>query len=91
MISAACALHQPGGGRDGAAHAEHARAHVVGEQPVAMEPMMNCGGAEIPDDRLLAAHQEREAAELVALPFADLGGGDVADVVDVEEEEGAAR
>ena len=34
--------------------------------------------------------QKREAAELVALPFADLGGGDVADVVDVEEEQRAA-
>ena len=51
---------------------------------------MHGGGAEIPDERLLAAHQQREAAELVALPFADLGGGDVADVVDVEEEQRAA-
>ena len=51
---------------------------------------MHGGRAEVPDERLLAAHQQREAAELVALPFADLGGGDVADVVDVEEEQRAA-
>jgi hypothetical protein len=48
------------------------------------------GGAEIPDDRLVVAGEKSEAAELVALPFADLGAGDVADVVDVEEEKRAA-
>ena len=83
--------HQPGCGGDGAAHAEHPRADMVGEQPVAVEAMMNGRGSEIPDDRLPAAHQERKAAKLVALPLADLGGGDVADIVDVEEKEGAAR
>ena len=46
---------------------------LVGHQPVAVEPMMDRGRAEVPDERLLAAHQQREAAELVALPFADLG------------------
>ena len=51
---------------------------------------MDGGRAEIPHDRFGAARQEREAAELVALPLADLGGGDVADIVDVEEQQGAA-
>ena len=51
---------------------------------------MHGGRAEVPEHRFLAAHEQREAAELVALPLADLGAGDVADVVDVEEEQRAA-
>ena len=46
--------------------------------------------AEVPDDRLGVAREQREAAELVALPLADLGARDVADVVDVEQQERAA-
>ena len=63
---------------------------LVGNQPVAIEAVVDGGRAEVPDDRLLLAHQQREAAELVALPLADLGRGDIADVVDVEEEQRAA-
>jgi len=48
------------------------------------------GRAEIPEDRIVASGKEGKAAKLVALPLADLGGGDVADVVDVEEEKPAA-
>src|SRR5262249_52683237 len=47
------------------------------------------GRAEIPQDRLAVATEQCPAAELVALPLADLGRGDVADVVDVEHEQGA--
>ena len=50
---------------------------------------MDGGRTEIPHHRLLAAGEQREAAELVALPFADLGARDVANVVDVEEKQGA--
>ena len=34
---------------------------------------MHGGGAEIPDDRLAVGGEQGKAAELVALPFADLG------------------
>src|SRR6202521_822272 len=59
------------------------------QQPRRIEPVVQGGRAEVPDDRLLALGEEREARELVALPFADLGRGHVADVVDVEEQERA--
>ena len=49
---AGVALHQPGRRRHRAAHAEHAGAHVVGRQPVAIEAMVDGGRAEVPDDRL---------------------------------------
>ena len=75
---AASALHEPRRRRHRAAHAEHAGAHVIGRQPVAIEAMMDGGRAEVPDDRLGATHHEGEAAKLVAFPLADLGGGDVA-------------
>ena len=82
-------LHQARRRRHGAAHAEHAGAEVLRRQPVAIEPVMHGGRAEVPDDRILVAGQQREAAELVALPLADLGAGEVADVVDVEEQQRA--
>ena len=69
------ALHQAGRGRHGAAHAEHAGAAIGRVEPVAIEAVVHGGRAEIPDDRLLVAGEQREAAELVALPFADLGAG----------------
>src|SRR5262249_13549131 len=37
--------------------------------------------------RLTGAREQRPARELVALPLADLGRGDVTDVVDVENEQ----
>ncbi len=40
--------------------------------------------------RVVVAGQQGETAELVAFPLADLGAGDVTDVVDVEEKQGAA-
>ena len=83
------ALHEAGRRRHGAAHAEHAGAEVLRRQPVAIEPVMHGGGAEVPLDRIVVAGQQREAAELVALPFADLGAGEIADVVDVEDQQRA--
>ena len=74
MISSAWRFISPTDGRHRAAHPEHAGAAVVGLEPVAIEPVMDGGRAEVPDVRArVAAHQEREAAELVALPLADLG------------------
>src|SRR5689334_21986048 len=45
--------------------------------------------AEIPQDRLAAARQERPARELVALPLTDLGRREIADVVGFEHQKGA--
>ena len=83
-------LHQPDRRRHGAAHAEHAGAAIVRDQPVAVDAVMHRGRAEVPHDRLAVAGEQREAAQLVAFPFADLGAGDVADVVDVEQQQRAA-
>ena len=52
--------------------------------------MVHRRGAEIPDDRLLAAHQKREAAKLVPFPLADFGRGHVTNVVHVEKEQSPA-
>ncbi len=49
------------------------------------------GRAEVPDVRIAAAGQERVAGHLVARPLADVGARDVADVVEVEEQDGARR
>ncbi len=46
--------------------------------------------SKIPDERLLVARQERETANLVPLPLADFRGGDVTDVIDVEQQQSAA-
>ncbi len=62
---------------------------VLRREPRRVELVMDGGRAEIPQDRLAGAGEQRPAAELVALPLADLGRGDVADVVDVEHEQRA--
>ncbi len=80
-------LHQPEMRRDRAAHAEHARLAIGRVQPVAIEPVVHRRRPEIPDDRRAALGQERKPTELVALPLADLGARDVADVVDVEQQQ----
>jgi hypothetical protein len=84
------ALHQADGGRHGAAHAEHAGTTIGRIEPVAIKAVVNRGRAEIPDYRLLAAGKKGEPTELIALPFADLCGGNVTDIVDIEEEQRAA-
>ena len=52
---------------------------------------MWCTAAEPKSHRIGSpvARQQRPAAELVALPLADLGRGEVADVVDVEHQQRA--
>ena len=45
--------------------------------------------AEVPQVRLAAAGEEREARHLVARPLPDVGARDVADVVEVEDQQGA--
>ena len=89
-ISLACFAISPNEGAIGAAQAEHAGLAVLRRQPGRIEPVMHGGGAEVPQDRLAVARQQRPARNLVALPFADLGRGDVADVVDVEDQQRAA-
>ena len=46
--------------------------------------------SEVPKNRIIGvAREQRPAAELVAFPFADFGRRDVADIVDVENEQRA--
>ena len=83
------ALHQPELRRDGAAKAHEAGEAVLRLEPRRIELVVHGGRAEVPDDRLAVARQQRPARELIALPFADLGRGQVADVVDVEHQKRA--
>ena len=86
----ACCAISPKDGLDGAAQAEQAGLAVLGLQPGRIEPVVHGGRAEVPEDRIGAAlGQQRPAADLVALPLADLGGGEVADVVDVHHQQRA--
>ena len=84
------ALHQPERRIDGAAQPDQAGLAVLRLEPGRVELVVHRGGAEIPQDRIGACpRHQRPAAQLVALPFADLGRGDVADVVDVEDQQRA--
>ena len=83
-------LHQADRGSDRAAEAEEARAVVVLRRPLRVELVVLDRGPEVPEHRLLAAGQERVPDHLVAEGAADPGLGGVADVVEVEEQEGAA-
>ena len=80
---------EPGRRRDGAAQADHAALDVLRRQPRRMEAVMLRRAAEVPQVRRAAARQQRVAGHLVAGPLADVGGRDVADVVEVEEEQRA--
>ena len=82
-------LHQAEFRRNRPAHAHDPGEAVLGLQPVGMELVVHGGGAEVPDIGAVVAGQQAEAAHLVPLPFADLGGGDVADVVDVKQQQRA--
>ena len=72
---------------DGAAQSDHAGVDVLLAQPRAVEPVVLGGRAEVPDVRIAAAGQQRVAGHLVAGPLADVGARDVADVVEVEEQD----
>jgi hypothetical protein len=80
-------LHQAEFGRDRAAHADDAGQAWSGSSQSEYSLVVHGGRAEVPDVGLLVAGQQAEAAHLVPLPLADLGRGDVADVVDVEEQQ----
>ena len=80
---------QTGLGRHGASQPDHPAADVLRWQPWAVEPVVLRGGSEVPEVRLAAAGQEGEARHLVAGPLPDVGARDVADVVEVEDQEGA--
>ena len=78
-------------GLDGhrAAHRRDAGAEVLRRQPRREELVVAGGRAEVPEDRIVAARQQREAGVLVARPLADVRARDVADVVRVEEQQRA--
>ena len=72
---------------DRAAQADHAGVDVLLAQPRAVEPVVLGGRAEVPDVGVAAAGQQRVAGHLVARPLADVGARDVADVVEVEQQD----
>src|SRR5260370_19694325 len=83
------ALHQAESGVDSAAKADQPGLAVLWREPWRIELVVHRRRAEIPQDGLAGAGEQRPARKLVTLPFADLGRGDVADVVDVEHQERA--
>ena len=74
---------------DRAAQADHPGVDVLRAQPRAVEPVVLGRRPEVPDVRIAAAGQQRVAGHLVARPLADVGARDVADVVEVEQQDGA--
>ena len=88
-ISFAADRNRPASGGHGAAQADHAGVDVLRAHPRAVEPVVLGGRAEVPDVRIAAARQQRVAGHLVARPLADVGAGDVADVVEVEQQDRA--
>ena len=88
-ISRAAPREEAGVRGHGAAQPDHPGMDVLRPQPRAVQAMVLGGRAEVPDVRIAAAGQERVAGHLVARPLADVGARDVADVVEVEEQDGA--
>ena len=76
--------------RHRAAQQRNARARAVA-QPRAVELVVPGRRSEIPQDRLVILRQQREAADLVLRPRADVRGRDVAHVVHVEAQQRAHR
>ncbi len=58
-------------------------------QPRVVQQVVLRRGAEVPDDRVGVAGQQREPDQLVHRPRADVGRGHVADVGEVERQHGA--
>ena len=73
----------------GAAQPDHPGMDVLRPHPRAVQAVVPGSRAEVPDVRIAAAGQERIAGHLVAGPLADVGARDVADVVEVEQQDGA--
>ena len=69
-----------------AAHRRDAGAEVLLGQPRREQLVVAGGRAEVPEDRIGAAREQREARVLVARPLADVRARDVADVVRVEQQ-----
>ena len=90
-ISRAARPEQAGVRGDRAAQADHPGVDVLLAQPRAVEPVVLRGRAEVPDVRLAAARQQGVAGHLVARPLADVGARDVADVVEVEQQDARRR
>ena len=82
-------LEEPRLGRDGAAHADHAREGLAGRDLRRVEAMVARGRAEVPHPGLAVPGEQAPARELVARPLADDGAREIADVVLVEHEERA--
>ena len=82
--------HQAERGLHRAAQAEQPGLAVLRLEPRRIELVVHRGRAEVPQDRVgRAARQQRPAADLVALPLADLGRGEIADVVGVHHQQRA--
>jgi hypothetical protein len=78
-------LHQAKIGMNGTAQADKPGAHILRLEPRAIQLVMHGRRTEVPEDRLLAAHQLRPARKLVTLPLADFGRGQIANIVDVKD------
>ncbi len=82
--------HEARLGGDRAAEAEEPGPPVLVRQPFRVQLVMPHRRAEVPQDRVPVPQQQGVADHLVAERAADPGLGGVADVVEVEEQEGAA-
>ena len=77
-------------GVEGAAQGGDAGAGALGAvEPRVEQLVVLRGRAEVPEHGLAAARQHREPDQLVHRPGADVGGGEVADVGEVEGEQAA--
>ena len=77
-------------GVEGATQGGDARASPVGSvEPRVVQLVVAGGGTEVPDDGLATAGQEGEADQLVHGPGADVRGRHIADIGEVEGEQGA--
>ena len=88
-ISLAAPVKSPASGATAPLQPDHPAADVLRRQPRAVEAVVLGRRAEVPEVRLAAAGEEREARHLVAGPLPDVGARDVADVVEVEDQQGA--
>src|SRR6185295_18858325 len=82
-------LEEPGLRRHGAAHADHARQRLLRGDLRRIETMVPRRGAEVPHPGLAVAGEQAPARELVARPLADDRPREVADIVLIEDEDGA--
>src|SRR6185312_20906 len=83
------AFHEPEGRIDRAAQADETGLAIFRLEPGRIELVMDRGRAKVPKDWITAPCEQDPARKLVARPFTDLGRGDVADVVVVEQQQRA--